>query len=217
MRYVDTSNFRAPYDNVDFQGLGQYPTRTNLHQPFRGRALYPPGVIPVAGMGILGSAGLGVLGAEIPDAGPACTFAFGSQAEGIKKLQVALNVYLERFGYEPVPVTGVWDAQTCGALEFVMASLAVTSPAGVPPGLVAQMMGIDITACPKGIDLGKCVEKIPPTKKGGGGTVPGTTQAGMGALPWVIGGALVVGLGLIWIGSRPSRRSSSRTTRRRAA
>jgi hypothetical protein len=109
----------------------------------------------------------------------ACQFAYGDSHPQIGLLQEQLNVALDFAGYQKIPVTGIYDAATCGAI-FELRGTFKPSPSEL---------------CPLGWDVPfECGATTPPTKREEAGKKKMSTAAMIG-----IGGALlaaVVGGGI---------------------
>jgi hypothetical protein len=107
---------------------------------------------------------------------PVCSVVFGTKAPVVAILQATMNDILVQDGYKPIPLSGEWDAITCGAMFALRGAwdpsgdprLASLCPGGwqVPP------------ACPKG------VTPIVPTKDEDAPTKSSTATA------WMLGGLL---------------------------
>ena len=108
-----------------------------------------------------------------PPAGQVCSISFGTKAPVVAVLQATMNDILVPEGYEPIPISSVWDATTCGAMFALRGAwdpsgdprLAAVCPGGwqVPP------------ACPKD------VTPVVPKKK------DETTKTGT-SMAWMVGG-----------------------------
>ena len=108
-----------------------------------------------------------------PQAAPSqnpCLVTFGSSGAVVAEMQKTMNVVLVKNGYSTIPVSGTWDAATCGAmfaLEGEWDPTIAMCPGGwqVPPG------------CPKGVTPVKPVKKDEPDA-----SKSGTSMA------WMVGG-----------------------------
>lgn len=105
-----------------------------------------------------------------------CQFAYGDSHPQIGLLQEQLNVALNFAGYDPIPVTGSYDAQTCGAI-FELKGTFKPSPSEL---------------CPRGWDVPfECGATTPPTKRGEKRKMSTMAKLGIaGALLAVVGGGL---------------------------
>jgi len=114
-----------------------------------------------------------------------CVIDYGKTWDEVMLIQDQLNQALDRAGYKPIPITGTWDAATCGAL-FALGGR-------FDPGTTRS--------CPNAYAVAlSCPKMTPPTKKAGPVAspqpLPPVRQAGMGALG--VGLLAAAAVGGVW-------------------
>lgn len=117
------------------------------------------------------------------ESGCDCYVNEGDQGPHLTSLQAELNAALDQAGYDPIPQSGVYDKETCGAIFELQGSFVPTYP---PSCTNVEGEWIVPLQCP---------DMVRPTKKGGG-----TSRASM----FAIGGLLLAaGLGgAYWLSKR---------------
>lgn len=96
---------------------------------------------------------------SVPVVAPAPAAPTVSGADLMKQQQTMLNTWLVSVGYQPIRVTGVWDAATCGAGQLMQKTLPDTDPTKLALAKVlAQIKPI------LGMPCGVSVTPVAPTK-----------------------------------------------------
>lgn len=96
------------------------------------------------------------------DASGRCRISYGRKYPEVAHIQRQLNVTLRKNSYEPIPVTSVWDARTCGAIFELRGKFDPVSTADCPRAYAIAL------SCPQVIPPKKRVApKPPPVKKAG--------------------------------------------------
>lgn len=107
-----------------------------------------------------------------------CNFEYGDAHPQVSSLQSQLNSALDKAGYKPISVTGVYDAATCGAIFTLGGSFKAVASATCPSGWIVPL------DCPD--------KSLPKKKDEPGGTKTGTATAWM--LGGLVGAAALAGL-----------------------
>jgi hypothetical protein len=77
----------------------------------------------------------------------------------MRQQQTMLNAWLTSVGYQPIPVSGVWDGPTCGAGQLMAKTLPDTDPAKIAlAGVLAKIKPL------LGMPCGVSVTAVPPSK-----------------------------------------------------
>jgi hypothetical protein len=97
-----------------------------------------------------------------------CQFIFGQASQLAREVQISMNTALVAHGYVPIPVTGIFDAATAGAIKLV--GIANAQP---PPSCEWKFMKTVNSAWPKDPPIPKKATK-PKKKKGKGKKQPAT-------------------------------------------
>jgi len=107
-----------------------------------------------------------------PSTAEDCKFVYGSAHGQLKAVQLELNTFLDAQGYQAIPVTGVYDAATCGAI-FSMKGFFKPTPSAL---------------CPDGWEVPfECPGSFPPKKKGEPTPPHEKTSTSMA---WMLGGLI---------------------------